>query len=65
MQLIREAIQMVASGGAPRVVLAGIRFGEVLLYPARHLAHDAGVELTALRRVDDAGSDIQVQRIPS
>lgn len=63
MQLICEAIAMVAWGGSPRVVLAGLRFGEVLLYPARLLAHDAGVELSALRRLDVAGSDILVERL--
>jgi hypothetical protein len=64
MQLIREAIAMVASGGAPRVVLAGIRFGETLLDPGRRLALDAGVRLVPLWRSDEAGADLAVERIP-
>ena len=63
MRLIREAIVMVASGRAPRVVLAGIRFGETLLDPSRCLALEAGVRLRPLRRTDGAGSDIAVERI--
>ena len=62
LQLIREAIAMVAAGKAPRVVLAGIHHAEVLLDPARSLAEDAGVDLTPLPRVDELGLDISVQR---
>lgn len=63
MRLIREAIAMVASGGAPRVVLAGIRFGETLLDPSRRLALEAGVRLVPLWGADEAGADIAVERI--
>jgi hypothetical protein len=63
MRLIREAIAMVASGGAPRVVVAGIRFGETLLDPGRRLALDAGVRLVPLRRSDEAGADLSIERI--
>ncbi len=62
LQLIREAIAMVASGKSPRVVLAGIRYGEILLDAARQLALDAGVLLTLLERDDHAGADISVEQ---
>ncbi len=61
--LIKEAILMVASGHSPRVILAGIHFGEALLDPGRRLAHDAGVQLIPLRRVDNARSDLAIERL--
>lgn len=63
MNLVREAIAMVASGGAPRVVVGGLRFGEELLATARGLATEAGVRLVPLWMPDDAGTDIAVERI--
>ncbi len=48
MRLVREAIAMVASGAAPRVILAGIRFGDPLADWGRGLAGQAGVLLTPL-----------------
>lgn len=63
MRLIREAIAMVASGGAPRVVLAGIRFGPSLLDSARRLALESGVRVTPLWTADETGADIAVERI--
>jgi hypothetical protein len=63
MRLIREAIAMVASGGAPRIILAGLNFSETLLDPARRLALEAGVRLVPLWRADEAGADIAIERI--
>jgi hypothetical protein len=63
MTLVREAIAMVAGGGARRVVVGGLRFGEALLVPARGLATEAGVRLVPLWMPDDAGADIAVERI--
>ena len=54
---------MVASGGSSRVILAGIRFGDVLLDPARQLALAAGVRVLPVRHDDDPGVDIAVERI--
>jgi hypothetical protein len=63
MALIREAIAMVALGGAPRIILAGINFGETLLDPARRLALEAGVRLVPLWRADERGADIAIEKI--
>ena len=63
MSLIREAIALVASGGSPRVMIAGLRLGDVLLDPARRLAIEAGVRLVPLWTADEAGVDIAVERI--
>ena len=63
MGLIREASAMVAWGAAPRVILAGIRFGETLLDPGRRLALEAGVRLVPLWPADEAGADLAVERI--
>ncbi len=54
--LVREAIAMVAGGGSRRVVVAGLQFGEALLAPARGLAAESGVRLVPLWMPDDAGA---------
>lgn len=63
MRLIQEAIALVASGGAPRVVVAGLRLGDELLHSARRVALEAGVRIVPLWRADEAGLDIAVERI--
>ena len=63
LQLVREAIAMVAGGGARRVVVAGIRFGDVLLDPGRRLALESGVRLTPLRTADGDRADLAVERM--
>lgn len=63
MQLVSEAVAMVAAGRAPRVILGGIRFGDTLLTWAARLAGDAGVRLTPLWRADEAGADLAVERM--
>lgn len=67
MNLVRDAIAMVASGGSRRVVVCGLHFGETLIAPARGLAAEAGVRLVPLWMPDDAGADIavEVSRFPS
>ena len=62
-QLVREAIAMVASGGSRRVVLAGIRLGDLLFEPGSRLAVEAGVRLTRLATADGRGADLAVERI--
>jgi hypothetical protein len=63
LHLVREAIAMVASGAAPRVIVGGLHFGEALLTTAGGLAAEAGVRLVPLWMPDDAGADIAVERI--
>jgi hypothetical protein len=62
-RLVREAIAMVAAGASPRVVVAGIRYGETLLDDARRLALEAGVRVNPIWRADEKGADIVVMPI--
>jgi len=59
--LISEAIQMVASGASPRVTVASLQFGEVLLPEARTLAAAAGVHVVALWTLDQFNHAIAVE----
>jgi hypothetical protein len=63
LNLVREAIAMVAAGAAPRVIVGGLHFGEALLATAGGLAAEAGVRLVPLWMPDDAGADIAIERI--
>jgi diphthamide synthase (EF-2-diphthine--ammonia ligase) len=62
LRLIKEAIALVASGVAPRTIVAGLLLSEALLEPATRLARDAGVALTPLWHSDDSGVDIAIER---
>jgi hypothetical protein len=62
-RLVREAIAMVAAGASPRVVVAGIRYGENLLDEARRMALEAGVRVNPIWRQDRQGADIVVEPI--
>ena len=53
---------MVASGAAPRVVIAGLHHGVTVIDPARRLALEAGVRLQA-RRMDGDGMELAVEPI--
>ena len=59
-RLVREAIAMVAIGASPRVVVAGIRYGESLLDEARRMGLEAGVRVSPIWRQDHDGADIVV-----
>ena len=52
MRMVCEAIELVASGAAARVVIANIRFGSVVLDPARRLALDRGLRIRPRWRRD-------------
>ncbi len=60
---IRGAIDLVAEGSSPRVVLGGLRFAEAILPQARAYAAEAGVRVVPLWLADDAGSDLAIERI--
>ena len=60
LQLIREAIALVASGRAPRTIVAGLLLSEALRDRAGRMARDAGVTLTPLWRADDSGVDFEI-----
>ena len=62
LQLIREGIALVASGRAPRTIVAGLLLSEALLDPAGRMAEDAGVTLTPLWHTDDSGVDFAIER---
>jgi hypothetical protein len=61
LKLISDAIAMVASGGSPRVTVAGLRLGDTLLEPARRLARGAGVRVVPKWGADESGVDIVVE----
>jgi hypothetical protein len=63
MRIILEAIALVASGGSPRTIVAGLRLGDELLHSARRVALEAGVRIVPQWRADEAGIDIMVERI--
>ena len=55
LELVRTAISMVASGGASRVRLGGLCFGEQLLDQAGSLGRAAGVRVTPVWTASDGG----------
>lgn len=61
LELIHEAIAMVASGASPRVVVASMRFSDELLDEARVAASRAGVHLTPLWSLDETNRSIAVE----
>ena len=63
LELVRGAVAMVASGGAPRVSIGGLRFGDELLEPARRMASVAGVRIVPLWSADEHGAGLTVERV--
>jgi hypothetical protein len=63
-ELIRDAIEFVATGGSERVTVAGLRFGSDLLDQSRELAGSRGVRVEPAWSTDEVGGvDIVVERI--
>jgi hypothetical protein len=61
LDVVSTAISMVATGGASRVRLAGLRFGGQLLDEARLLARSAGVQVTPLWSASDDEVGLSVE----
>lgn len=61
--MAREAIAMVASGITPRIVIAGIRYGDEILDSARRAGLASGVRVNSLRRSDREASDLVIEPI--
>ena len=62
LDLVREAIAMVAGGRSRRVVVAGLRFGASIIDRARLVAESSDVNVVLLQAPDNAGPDIAVER---
>ena len=62
-RIVREAIALVASGGARRVVIAGLRFGDEVIDPAQGAALEVGLRIQALGRTADDGIDLAIEPI--
>lgn len=60
---IRGAIELVAQGGASRIVLGGLRFGEPVIEAAQRMALEAGVRVVPLWTADESGADLAIERI--
>ena len=65
LRMAREAIAMVASGAAPRVVIAGIWSGAEILESARRLGLASGVRVNPIRQPDKEAADLVVEPIYS
>lgn len=61
LELIRTAIAMVASGGAPRVVVASLRFGDQILPRAQVLASASGLVATPQWTLDRNQHSIAIE----
>jgi hypothetical protein len=60
--MVREAILLVASGAARRVVVANLHHGRVILEPARAFAADTDLRIEAVPTSDSRRVDIAAER---
>lgn len=58
---LAAAIELVAAGSAPRVTLAGLRFGEALLPQAERLTRGRGVRVRPLWPMGDGPVDLVIE----
>lgn len=61
LELVRQAVAMVAAGGSRRVVVGNLRFGAELLPSAQALGTARGVRVTPIWRSDDSGADLSFE----
>ncbi len=62
LRLAREAILLVASGASPRVMLAGLEFGDRLADACARMAAEAGVHVSAVRSTTTGRIAFTVER---
>lgn len=62
-ELLESAVRLVASGGARRSTVGGLRLSEAAIAIVRPMAVELGVELEPLWRTDEEGIDVLVRRI--
>jgi hypothetical protein len=60
-RLLLSAIQLIASGGAPRVTLVGLQSAERLLGQARSLQSETGVQISG--SWTDGSCELTVERV--
>ena len=61
LRLVRQAVLMVSSYGTPRVVVAGLRYGDLILERCEHLAAEAGVRVVPLETATPGRLDLAVE----
>jgi hypothetical protein len=64
MQLVADAIRLVARGGAPRVTIANLGLSDAVLAASAPLAREWGVRIVPRWTADEAGVDIMIEAIP-
>lgn len=62
LDIVRGAVEMVASGGSPRIVIGSLRFGDELIEPARRMAIGTRVRIVPIWTTDEAGAAIAIER---
>jgi hypothetical protein len=62
LRMVHEAIALVASGATPRVIIANIKFGSLVLDAARRIALSQGLRVRPLWRAD-MEADLAVEPI--
>ncbi len=63
MRNVTGAVALVASGGATRVTVAGLRFGEQVVAQLQAEAAAEGIRLEPVYWDDDAGCDVIARKI--
>jgi hypothetical protein len=60
---VEAAIELVRSGAASRVTLAGLRFAEAVLPPLADSVRGEGIAVDPVYWPEDSGCDVTVRRI--
>ena len=61
-ELVLSAVNLVASGGAPSAMVAGLRLTDAVVEIVRPIAIDRGVVLEPLWSADEDTADVRVYR---